>query len=160
MRPTVERLLCPFVCLDQITGCFTRLRYFTPCKAKTSDLQIMNIASEKMNEAISQFISGVLLSTKAEISAIIPMRRGKGRKQHIVMLMNETRKELAEWLNIRLQAQSDCFFIGQVGEAIQPRHVLRHTFAWSLLDSGTMPFEVAKLLGHSSLDFTACLGEA
>jgi integrase/recombinase XerC len=34
-------------------------------------------------------------------------------------------------------------------------HTLRHTFAKSILDSGANPFEVAKLLGHSSLDSTA-----
>ena len=53
------------------------------------------------------------------------MRRGKGRKQRIVMLMKETRKELSEWLKVRPQVPSDCLFIGQVGEAIQPRLVQR-----------------------------------
>ncbi len=113
--------------------------------------------------------------TLGERKGSVLVRRGKGRKQRIVMLMKDTRKDLIEWLKLRPRVQTDCFFIGQVGEAIQPRlvqrvvqryaeaaeiedltpHVLRHTFARSLLDSGSTPFEVAKLLGHSSLDSTA-----
>ncbi len=33
-------------------------------------------------------------------------------------------------------------------------HTLRHTYARGLLDSGANSFEVAKLMGHSSLDST------
>ena len=126
----------------------------------------------RVGELCDLRISDVTLGERKG-SALV--RRGKGRKQRIVMLMKDTRKELSEWLRIRPQVQSDCLFIGQVGEAIQPRlvqrvvqryaesaeiedltpHVLRHTFARSLLDSGSTPFEVAKLLGHSSLDSTA-----
>jgi integrase/recombinase XerC len=39
-------------------------------------------------------------------------------------------------------------------ENITP-HTLRHTFARGLLDCGASPFEVAKLMGHSSLDSTS-----
>lgn len=103
------------------------------------------------------------------------VRNGKGRKQRSVALMNETRKQLTDWLTVRPQVASDRVFIGQRGEPVQPRivqrvvcryakeaeledvtpHTLRHTFSKSLLDSGASLVEVSKLLGHKSLDSTA-----
>ena len=103
------------------------------------------------------------------------VRNGKGRKQRSVALMNETRKQLSEWLAVRPHVTSDRVFIGQRGEPVRPRivqrivaryakdaeledvtpHTLRHTFSKSLLDSGASLVEVSKLLGHKSLDSTA-----
>lgn len=64
---------------------------------------------------------------------------------------------------VRPPVTSDCLFVGQVGEAIQPRlvqryaesaeiegltsHVLRHTFARSLLDSGATPIRGGEGVG-------------
>ena len=113
--------------------------------------------------------------TLGERKGSVLVRSGKGRKQRSVALMNETRKELAEWLSVRPQLDSDYLFVGQRGEPLRPRivqrvvaryaakaeledvtpHTLRHTFSKSLLDSGASLVEVSKLLGHKSLDSTA-----
>lgn len=126
----------------------------------------------RVGEMCELRLSDLVLS---ERKGSILVRSGKGRKQRSVALMNEIRKELAEWLKIRPQVTSDRIFIGQRGEPVQPRvvqrvveryarqaelddvtpHTCRHTFAKELLNSGASPFEVAKLLGHSSLDSTA-----
>lgn len=103
------------------------------------------------------------------------VRSGKGRKQQQVVLSSDIRKQISGWLKIRPKVKTDRIFIGQHGESISPRivqrfiaryakaaglenispHALRHTFAKSLLDSGASLNEVAKLLGHKSLDSTA-----
>lgn len=113
--------------------------------------------------------------TLGERKGSVLVRSGKGRKQRSVALMNETRKELAEWLSVRPQANSDYLFVGQRGEPIRPRivqrvvaryaseagleevtpHTLRHTYSKSLLESGASLVEVSRLLGHKSLDSTA-----
>lgn len=113
--------------------------------------------------------------TLGERKGSVLVRSGKGRKQRSVALMNEARKDLAEWLGVRPQVSSDYLFVGQRGEPLRPRivqrvvaryaaeaeleevtpHTLRHTFSKSLLDSGASLVEVSRLLGHKSLDSTA-----
>ena len=113
--------------------------------------------------------------TLGERKGSVLVRSGKGRKQRSVALMNETRKELSEWLSVRPQVNSDHLFVGQREGPLRPRivqrvvaryavkaeleevtpHTLRHTFSKSLLDSGASLVEVSKLLGHKSLDSTA-----
>jgi integrase/recombinase XerC len=125
----------------------------------------------RVGELCELRLSDLMLS---ERKGTVLVRNGKGRKQRSVALMNEIRKDLAEWLNVRPRVTSDRIFIGQRGEPVQPRvvqrvveryarqagledvtpHTCRHTFAKELLNSGASPFEVAKLLGHSSLDST------
>ena len=114
------------------------------------------------------------LVTRDDVTSLL-VRSGKGRKQRYVVLSAEARKQLSDWLKIRPKVKTDRIFIGQHGEKICPRivqrfvaryakdaglenispHALRHTFAKSLLDSGASLNEVAKLLGHKSLDSTA-----
>ncbi len=125
----------------------------------------------RVSELCDLVLSDVTLS---ERKGSLLVRNGKGRKQRLVAVNLEMRKELADWLEFRPKAKSDHLFIGQKGEPIHSRvvqrlidryaesaglqnvtpHTLRHTFARGLLDCGANPFEVAKLMGHSSLDST------
>ncbi len=74
----------------------TGLRVYEPCDLRISDIML------------------------GERKGSVLVRRGKGVKQRIVMLMNGMRKDLAEWLKICLRLQSDYFFIGQVGGGGDP----------------------------------------
>lgn len=125
----------------------------------------------RVSELCDLVLSDVTLS---ERKGSLLVRNGKGRKQRLVAVNLEMRKELTDWLELRPKAKSDHLFIGQKGEPIHSRvvqrlidryaeaaglqnvapHTLRHTFARGLLDSGANPFEVAKLMGHNSLDST------
>ncbi len=101
--------------------------------------------------------------------------RGKGTKVRTVPLNAEVRKGLREYLAKRPNAEHTALFVGQKGEPlgklgleyqigvlgrlaglehITP-HMLRHTFAKNLVDSGVSLDQVATLLGHRSLTTTA-----
>jgi site-specific recombinase XerC len=69
------------------------------------------------------------------------------RKQRIVMLMNDTRKDLTEWQQVRPSVESDCLFAGQSGEAIQPRLARRkwNTCRARPSPSGAEPFKWQQL---------------
>ena len=102
------------------------------------------------------------------------VRAGKGLKQRVVPLNQPARLALKSWLEVRPAAATRALFIGQRGEAAAPAavqravarlaraarldsvtpHMLRHTFAKTLLDEGVSLEKVAVLLGHSSLNTT------
>jgi integrase/recombinase XerC len=93
----------------------------------------------------------------------------------VVPLNNDARRAISDYLGVRPRVADDHLFIGQRGEPLRPQgveliveryakqaglegvtpHVLRHTFAKQLLDTGTDLVAVARLLGHARLDTTA-----
>ncbi len=101
------------------------------------------------------------------------VRRGKGNKQRVVPLNAEARKAVRQWLAVREEAGVKSDALWGVAEGLTTRtvqravsrvaaearlkaspHVLRHTFAKSLVDAGVSLDKVAQLLGHANLDTT------
>jgi len=135
-------------------------------------VHVLLLTGLRVDELCSLKLSDLSLS---ERKGTLLVRHGKGGKQRMVNLHIEARKQLSEWLDVRPKVESDGLFVGQTGEGIRPRlvqrlveryaklaeledvtpHSLRHTYARSLLDSGSKLQEVALLMGHSSLDSTA-----
>jgi site-specific recombinase XerD len=102
------------------------------------------------------------------------VRSGKGGKQRVVPLNGQARQMLSQWLLHRPPVDIDALFVGQRNGAVSARsvqravgrlaqdasledvtpHILRHTFAKSLIDQGVSIEKVAALLGHSDLNTT------
>ncbi len=99
--------------------------------------------------------------------------RGKGNKQRVVPLNKAARDALRRWLASRQEAGIEGAQVWAVLDGLTVRtvqravarvareagveatpHVLRHTFAKSLVDAGVSLEKVARILGHASLDTT------
>jgi len=100
--------------------------------------------------------------------------RGKGNKQRTVHLNADARKAVRRWVKVREEAGVAAPTLWSTGGALTTRtvqravqrvakearlenvtpHVLRHTFAKSLIDAGAGLEQVAELLGHSSIETT------
>lgn len=106
-------------------------------------------------------------------SGEVKVRAGKGNKFRTVPLNKDARAALQDWLKLRPAAISECIFTTYAGDPLSQRsvqnflqelsvslkftvtpHVLRHTFAKNLIDSGVPIEQVADLLGHSKLETT------
>ena len=104
----------------------------------------------------------------------VVVREGKGTKRREVPLNSRIRKALLDYLRVRPDVEGEDLFLGQRDEGIQSKtvqravlrfageagienvtpHVLRHSFAKALIDSGVTLEKVATLLGHSNLNTT------
>ena len=100
--------------------------------------------------------------------------RGKGNKVRTVPLNAAARESISHWLGLRPEVEDAALFISQLLARITTRsiervvaeyghaarlerltpHMLRHTFAKTLVDKGVSIDQVATLLGHASLNTT------
>ena len=100
--------------------------------------------------------------------------RGKGNKHRDVPLNAEARDALQKWLAVRPNPDTPAVFVSQFMRRMTTRtierviseygtkaklapltpHMLRHTFAKTLVDRGVPIDQVATLLGHSNLNTT------
>jgi integrase/recombinase XerC len=125
-------------------------------------LRISELCSLKMDD----------LSLSDRKGAIL-IRSGKGEKSRTIPLNQNAREAIRDWMKVRPQSTKDRLFSGKRGVGITPNavqrrltdygrrvdidvtpHVLRHTFAKKLTDSGISIEKVAELLGHASLNTT------
>lgn len=106
---------------------------------------------------------------------IVIVRQGKGGKRREVPLNARARQALEDYLNARPPGVTESLFLSLSSKGVQEKtiqravqrfarsagldsevtpHVLRHTFAKSLVDRGVTLEKVAALLGHSDLSTT------
>ncbi|RLC77141.1 MAG: integrase [Chloroflexi bacterium] len=142
-------------------------------RGKARDIAIITLLLHtglRVSEACSLRLADLKLNKrKGELRV-----RGKGLKERVVPLNAEVRKALRDYLAVRPAVEHDFVFVGQRGEPLTPSgiqrlvkgyacragledctpHVLRHTFAKNLVDSGVPLDRVAALLGHENLNTT------
>jgi site-specific recombinase XerD len=128
----------------------------------------------RLHEALTLRMDDIQLQ---ERKGQVNVRQGKGGKSRTVPLNIEARKAIQEWLAVRPEGSGAFLWIGlesgslqalssrsvqrallRLGQAANLErltpHVLRHSFAKNLIDSGVGLEKVAALLGHSNLNTT------
>jgi len=143
-----------------------------PGKRNLAILVTLRHTGLRVGELCDLRLSDVLI---AERKGAVTVRSGKGNKHRVVPLNNDARKAISVYLEVRPKMVDDHLFMGQRGEPLRPQgvelivakyasiaglenvtpHVLRHSFAKQVLDTGTDLVAVSKLLGHERLDTTA-----
>ena len=155
-----------------------RLRYPKRWAGRQRDFSMVTLMLNtglRLAELVNLELGDIQLS---ERKGSVLVRHGKGDKQRRIPLNADARKALQDWLEIRPKISgNDFLFIALESEAngslshrtvqrivrrygqdadlpdLSP-HILRHTFAKNLVNSGVSLEKVAALLGHSSLETT------
>ena len=134
-------------------------------------VKLILFAGLRVGEIIQLRMSDVILD---ERKGSVVVREGKGTKRREIPLNVKARKALLEYLRMRPDVEMDNLFLGQRNEGVQSKtiqravqrfamkaslkkvtpHILRHSFAKALIDTGISLEKVATLLGHSNLNTT------
>lgn len=134
-------------------------------------VKLILFAGLRVGEITQLRMSDVILD---ERKGSVIVREGKGTKRREIPLNAKARKAILDYLRVRPDVESEHMFLGQRNEAIKSKtvqrsvarfanpidlrdvtpHVLRHTFAKSLIDRGVSLDKVATLLGHTNLNTT------
>jgi integrase/recombinase XerC len=134
-------------------------------------VKLILFAGLRVGEIIQLRMNDVILD---ERKGSVVVREGKGTKRREIPLNAKARKALLDYLQVRPNINSEYLFLGQRNQAIKSKtvqrsvarfagpiglrevtpHVLRHTFAKSLIDSGVNIEKVATLLGHININTT------
>ena len=125
----------------------------------------------RLSEVYALNLEDVVLG---ERSGKVTVRSGKGGKYRQAPLNAGVRRALRRYLVVRPEGGENGLFLGAQGQRVSHKtlqravnrfaakagledvspHVLRHTFAKSLVDKGVSLEKVAALLGHSDLNTT------
>ena len=156
---------------------FARMRYPKRWVSRQRDATLVIFLLNtglRLHEALGLQMNDIQLQ---ERKGQVTVRQGKGGKSRTVPLNIEARKALQEWLSVRPENVGTFLWVGlengspqalsgrsvqralmRLGQAANLErltpHVLRHSFAKNLIDSGVGLEKVAALLGHSNLNTT------
>ena len=172
IAPKNDRQLPQFVPLKDLEYLFSQLQFPETTDGKMERLILLMFyhTGMRLSELIGVCISQINLP--AETIKVL----GKGNKERILPITQNLKAEIAAFLEVR-QADSSVptLFVSKKGQPLQPRqvytivnrylsavttiekrspHVLRHSFATHLMNSGAELNAVKELLGHSSLSAT------
>lgn len=134
-------------------------------------VKLILFAGLRVGEIIQLRISDLIID---ERKGIVVVREGKGTKRREIPLNARARKALLDYLQMRPDVETNDLFLGQRNEGVQSKtiqravqrfakkaslkkvtpHILRHSFAKALIDTGISLEKVATLLGHSNLNTT------
>jgi site-specific recombinase XerD len=134
-------------------------------------VKLILFAGLRVGEIIQLHLSDIIID---ERKGIVVVRDGKGTKRREILLNAKARKALLDYLQMRPDVESNDLFLGQRNEGVQSKtiqravqrfakkaglkivtpHILRHSFAKALIDTGISLEKVATLLGYSNLNTT------